>query len=438
MALGATHWQVVREVVFPGARSGIAAALTLAVGRALGESIAVAMVIGNNPSVPHSLVAPGATLGSAIVNEFAEAAPGIGTSSVIALAAVLLLLTLLVNAGGQAMLRGMGPGRLHREASPASGASPRGSGMSSDAGVIQLADAGADWSAREKRRPVIQAAARRTLRRRRAAGKAVQTLCVLCAAIALAPLVALVYYTAERGLSGLSFGFLIHAPVPEGVPGGGISTAITGTGEIVGLALVMAIPVGLMTALFLHERRGHLASFIRFGADLLTGVPSIVIGIFAYALLVRPLHHFSNLAAAFALAVLMLPIMIRADEEAMRTVAVDLWEAGVALGARRSRVARSVVLRGALPGLVTGNLLAISRGVGETAPLLFTVAAPTFAMTLLIYTEGTQPFPADQQTAWATALVLLLFVLVLSGAARLVGVAPDPSGPVSAVGRGQW
>jgi phosphate transport system permease protein len=114
MALGATHWQVVREVVFPGARSGIAAALSLAVGRALGESIAVAMVIGNNPSVPHSLLAPGATLGSAIVNQFAEAAPGIGTSSVIALAAVLLVLTLAVNAGGQALLRGMGPGRPGR------------------------------------------------------------------------------------------------------------------------------------------------------------------------------------------------------------------------------------------------------------------------------------------------------------------------------------
>jgi phosphate transport system permease protein len=114
MALGATHWQVVREVVFPGARSGIAAALTLAVGRALGESIAVAMVIGNSPTLPHSLVSPGATLGSAIVNEFAEAAPGIGTSSVIGLAAVLLVLTLAVNAGGQLMLRGMGPGRLIR------------------------------------------------------------------------------------------------------------------------------------------------------------------------------------------------------------------------------------------------------------------------------------------------------------------------------------
>ncbi|MGD0944680.1 MAG: phosphate ABC transporter permease subunit PstC [Acidimicrobiales bacterium] len=116
MALGATHWQVVREVVFPGARSGIAAALTLAVGRALGESIAVVMVIGNSPAVPHSLISTGATLGSAIVNQFAEAAPGIGTSSIIALAAVLLVLTLAVNAGGQALLRGIRPGRPGRAA----------------------------------------------------------------------------------------------------------------------------------------------------------------------------------------------------------------------------------------------------------------------------------------------------------------------------------
>ena len=116
MALGATHWQVVREVVFPGARSGIAAALTLAVGRALGESIAVAMVVGNSPAIPHSLLSTGATLGSAIVNQFAEAAPGIGTSSIIALAAVLLVLTLAVNAGGQALLRAMRPGRPGRAA----------------------------------------------------------------------------------------------------------------------------------------------------------------------------------------------------------------------------------------------------------------------------------------------------------------------------------
>lgn len=278
-----------------------------------------------------------------------------------------------------------------------------------------------DWAASRRYRPLIKQAARRSLRRRRRRGALGRSLCVLASAVALAPLVALLYYTVARGLGGLSVDFFTHPPVPEGVPGGGISTAIVGTAQIVGLAVVMSVPVGIMAALFLRERRGRISGAVRFGADLLTGVPSIVIGIFAYALLVRPLHRFSDLAASFGLAVLMLPIMIRANEEAMRTVAVDLWEAGVALGAPRSRVARSVVLRGALPGLVTGNLLAVSRGVGETAPLLFTVAAPSFAMTLLILTDGTQPFSDAQQTAWTAALVLLVFVLVLSGLAR--GVA---------------
>ena len=180
--------------------------------------------------------------------------------------------------------------------------------MSANAGALEAGSGSGDrsgetwgWAARERRRPIIQAAARRTLVRRRLKGRLVQALCVLSAAIGIAPLVALVYYTAQRGVSMLSFGFLTNAPVPEGISGGGISTAISGSAEIVGLALVMAIPVGLMAALFLHERRGHLAGAIRFGADLLTGVPSIVIGIFAYALLVRPLHHFSDIAASFAL-----------------------------------------------------------------------------------------------------------------------------------------
>jgi phosphate transport system permease protein len=207
------------------------------------------------------------------------------------------------------------------------------------------------------------------------------------------------------------------------VPGGGISTAITGTAKIVGLALALAVPVGLLTALFLYEQKRRLAAAVRFSADVLTGVPSILIGIFAYAVLVLPLHHFSTLAASFALAVLMVPIMIRANEEALRAVAVDLWEAGIALGASRSAVARSVVLRQALPGVVAGNLLAVARAVGETAPLLFTVAAPTFAMTLLIYTQSTQAYPAAQRTAWATALVLLAAVLALSVVARSVAWA---------------
>lgn len=270
-----------------------------------------------------------------------------------------------------------------------------------------------------RRRELIQATAERSLLRRRLSGRIAQGLCALAALAAVAPLVTLLYYTISRGAGALSWSFLVNAPTPPGVPGGGISTAIVGSAEIVGLALVLAIPISLLTALFLFERSGRIAAALRFGADVLTGVPSIIIGIFAYALLVLPLHQFSTLAAAFALAVLMLPIMIRADEEAMRTIALDLWEAGLALGARRGRVARSVVLRGALPDLVTGNLLAIARAVGETAPLLFTLATPLAAMTLLIYTDGTQAYAVAQQTAWGTALVLLGFVLLLSVVARV-------------------
>ena len=269
------------------------------------------------------------------------------------------------------------------------------------------------------RRDLVRTAAQRSLTRRRITGRIAQALCAVAAVASVAPLVALLYYTISRGAKVLSWGFLVNAPTPPGIPGGGISTAIVGSAEIVGLALIIAIPIALLAALFLFERSGRLAVALRFSADVLTGVPSIIIGIFAYALLVLPLHAFSDLAAAFALAVLMLPIMIRADEEAMRTIALDLWEAGIALGARRGRVARSVVLRGALPDLVTGNLLAIARAVGETAPLLFTLATPLAAMTLLIYTDGTQAFPIAQETAWGTALVLLAFVLLLSVAAKI-------------------
>jgi phosphate transport system permease protein len=270
------------------------------------------------------------------------------------------------------------------------------------------------------RRVVVRDCARRSIRRRRMAGRAMQVICLTTVLIGVTPLVALVIATVSKGVGALSIGFLVHAPTPEGVPGGGISTAIVGSGEIVAYAVALAVPLGLFIALFLFERTGAIASLIRFSADVMSGVPSIIIGIFAYAVYVERFHHFSNVAAGFALGVLMLPIMVRANEEAMRTVSVDLWEAGISLGARRSRVARSVVLRGALPGVVNGNLLALARGVGETAPLLFTVASPTFAMTLLIFNDATQPFPDAQQTAWGTALVLLALVLILSVTARTI------------------
>ncbi|HXW34605.1 MAG TPA: phosphate ABC transporter permease PstA [Acidimicrobiales bacterium] len=283
-----------------------------------------------------------------------------------------------------------------------------------------------------RRREAVRERSLRTLRRRRLLGRVANGACAGALALSLVPLVALGYYLIERGMHALSWDFFVHDPTPAGIPGGGIADAIAGTLVVIGVAMAIAIPVALLVALFLVDRSGPVAGALRFSADVLTGVPSIALGIFAYALIVTRMHHFSAFAGSFALAVLMLPIMIRADEEAMRTVAVDLWEAGMALGARRSRVIRSVVLREALPGLVTGNLLAIARGIGETAPILFVIGGgltgsvnwnpfnQTSAMPVTIFGDGTQAFPAAQLTAWGTALVLVALVLVLSIVARIV------------------
>ena len=421
MALGATRWQVVRKVVWPAARPGIAAATTLAVGRALGEAIAVAMVIGNSPSWPHSLAAPGATLGSSIVNQFSEAQPGLGTSSIIALGAVLFVLTVAVNIGGQMLRRA---GRMSSTSHGAPALPP--AAVPAVAGEVPSATGpglSAPGGPAPRPGPVAEdhfIAPQYTLARRRRWGRSAQSLCVLALVLAASPLVALIIYTVARAAPALSFGLLVRPVTPPFVPGGGISTAIAGSAKTVGLALVMAAPVGLLCALYLYERAGRLSGALRFSADVLSGVPSIVIGIFAYEVVVRPMHHASGVAASIALAILMLPIMVRADEEAIRSVPVDLQEAGAALGAPRWRVVRRVVLRGSLAGLVAGNLLALARSIGETAPLLFTLASPTFAMTLLIYTDGEQPYSSVQGVAWATALVLLAAVLALSTLARVI------------------
>lgn len=286
------------------------------------------------------------------------------------------------------------------------------------------------------RREVVRSVAARHLGRRRRWGRIATAVCAATVCLALAPLVSLVAYIVDRGGRVLSPGFLVHTPKPiflclahsaSTCPGSGIGNAIVGTVIIVGLAMVMAVPVGLATSLFVVEGPSKLSAAIRFAADVLSGTPSIAIGVFAYAVIVLSVGY-SGLAGSFALAVLMLPIMVRADEEAMAGVPVDLWEAGLALGPRRGRVVRSVVLRSALPGIVTGNLLAMARAVGETAPLIFTIfgsqfyalrpTAPMAAMPLTIYGDATEPFKSAQATAWGTALVLLALVVVVSMIAR--------------------
>jgi phosphate transport system permease protein len=280
------------------------------------------------------------------------------------------------------------------------------------------------------RRAEVQRVAAGSLHRRQRRSFVAIVLCLLCVVAALIPLVAIVGYTVDRGIGAWSVAFFTHLPTPAGIPGGGIENSIIGSLLIDAVAVAGAVPIGVLTGLFLAESGGRIAAGVRFAADVLSGVPSILIGVFAYGILVTTLHHFSAIAGSFAIGFLMLPVIIRASETAIRTVPGDLSEAALSLGAKKASIARRVIIPAALPGLVTGLLLAISRGVGETAPLLFTaigsqyltysLAEPMAAMPLTVYQDGIQAYSDLQLTAWGTALLLLVFVLMLSIAARVI------------------
>jgi phosphate transport system permease protein len=280
------------------------------------------------------------------------------------------------------------------------------------------------------RRAEVQRIAAGSLHHRQRRSRIAIVICVLCVVAALVPLVAIVAYTVQRGIGAWSVAFFSHLPTPAGISGGGIENSIIGALLIDAVAVAGALPVGVLTGLFLAESDGRVASGVRFAADVLSGVPSILIGVFAYGVLVSTMHHFSAVAGSFAIGFLMLPVIIRGSETAIRTVPRELSEAALSLGAKRASIARRVIIPTALPGLITGVLLAISRGVGETAPLLFTaigsqylswnLGEPMAAMPLTIYQDGIQAYPDLQLTAWGTALLLLLFVLMLSITARVV------------------
>ncbi len=232
-----------------------------------------------------------------------------------------------------------------------------------------------------------------------------------------------------RGASSLDWSFFTKNPVPAGEAGGGVANAIVGTGIIVGLAGLIGLPIGIGTGLYLAEYgSGRLGWTVRFVADVLNGTPSIVVGIFAWTWLVKPMGHFSALAGSVALAVLMVPMLARTTEEMVRLVPHSLREAALALGYPRWRTSLRVIARTALAGIVTGCLVGIARVAGETAPLLFTalgnlnfsthVLEPMQTLSLQIYVYATGPFDEWHRLAWAAALVLMGLVLLLSLAAR--------------------
>jgi phosphate transport system permease protein len=270
---------------------------------------------------------------------------------------------------------------------------------------------------------------------RKLAARTANVACGLAVVIALVPLVAILLYIVKRGLGALSLAFLTQLPRPVGESGGGMANAIVGTLELIGLASLMGIPVGIAAGLFLAEYRTTiLARVVRFSADVLAGVPSILVGTVVYATVVVRMKHFSTLAGAGALAILMLPLVARTTDELARTVPASLREAALALGASRWRTAIHVVLRTAAPGIRAGCMLSVARVSGETAPLLFTafnnrfwnesLSDPTSSLQVQIFTYSMSPYDDWHAQAWAAALVLVTIVIVLNLAARRVLRAP--------------
>ena len=266
---------------------------------------------------------------------------------------------------------------------------------------------------------------------RRFVNTAMGSLSFLAAALSILPLLLIFGFLIYQGASSLSLDLFTQLPKPVGEPGGGMANAIVGSLIMIGLAACLGLPFGILGGVYVAESRDPRVPWVvRFVADVLNGVPSIVFGIFAYTILVHPMRRFSALAGGFALGIIMVPIVLRTTEEMVRLVPRSLREAGLGLGLHEWKVTLRIVLPTARAGIVTGIMVAVARIAGETAPLLFTALGnrfwhqgldqPMAALPLQIYAYAISPFDDWHRQAWAGALVLIGLVLVMSLGARLV------------------
>ena len=266
--------------------------------------------------------------------------------------------------------------------------------------------------------------------RRKVVSAAFVIFCGASVLIALVPLAFILFFVLKQGLPSLNLAFFTQTPRPVGEAGGGMANAMVGTLVLIGIAAMMAVPVGVLTGIYLSEyRKSSLSTAARFAADVLNGVPSIVVGIFAYGLAVLPFRRFSALAGGLALGVMMIPLIVRTTEELLNLVPETLREGALALGATRARAVFRVILPAALPGILTGVLVALARIAGETAPLLFTsfnnrywstrLDQPMASLTVQIFTYAISPYEDWHRQAWAGATVLILAVLLFSVLARI-------------------
>ena len=267
-------------------------------------------------------------------------------------------------------------------------------------------------------------------RRRKLISRVAETLCAIAVLLALLPLALILFYVIKEGAGAMNLAFFTQMPKPVGELGGGMANAIAGTLILIGLAALFAVPIGCICGIHLSEYpETKFSSVVRFAADVMNGVPSIVVGIFAYGLVVLPVKRFSAIAGGVALGLLMLPVIVRTTEELLRLVPGGLREGALALGATRTRAVFTVVVPAALPGIITGILVALARVAGETAPLLFTslnnrfwstnLAQPIASLTVQVYTYANSPYDDWHRQAWAGAFLLVMIILSLSMIARL-------------------
>jgi phosphate transport system permease protein len=267
--------------------------------------------------------------------------------------------------------------------------------------------------------------------RRVAVNQLVTVLAVVSTILVLVPLVAILGYLIYKGASSLNLAFFTKVPVPVGEAGGGMANAIVGSAAILGVGSLIGIPLGIAAGVYLYEygRGTHFGNLVRFTADVLNGVPSIVMGIVAYTLIVAKQHHFSGFAGSMALAIMMVPTVTRTTEEMLATVPHAIREAALGLGIPKWRTVITISLRTARPGIITGCMLAFARVAGETAPLLFTAFGnqfwsfnlnqPIAALPLQIYVYAVSPYDEWHRLAWAGSLVLIALIM---GAVTLVRI----------------
>jgi len=254
---------------------------------------------------------------------------------------------------------------------------------------------------------------------------------ILLALISGVPLVLILFFLTKEGISNLSFDFLINLPKPIGETGGGISNAIIGTFILIIISSVIAIPIGIMLAVFLSEFRKHkFAYYVRMGVDILQGTPSIVVGMIAYLWVVKQMGNFSALSGGVALAIMMLPVIITSTEETLKLVPNSFKESAYALGVPYYATILRVILPAALTGMVTGVMLSIARVAGETAPLLFTafgspfmnldITKPISSVPQIIFTYSTSPYVELHALAWTASFLLIVFILIMNISAKLL------------------